>query len=293
MNTSRSIGLALLAICLSSASVVSASVDSTRTQVPFIPTSRLFNVSTAEVLRSLDICLSGGGAFSAESEHNFLGRAAIGLGDVAEVEISTLAVLNSLKRSSSSVPTSAFKMRIFGEKGNRPAMAWVLRGTTAWRGVSGSAAGVEYDTRLTRLQVVATKTIGNVALHAGGGWADIRVKDPGGRGRERRWEGEMKRNIFSPLAGFSVQVNPRTTVMGEVEVVPRYDFGEGLTQADDMILSAWSGVMGVRFYFTRWLSTDAGVSYRSDFVGLADSMIRASASVLLPLGESGLRWRWN
>jgi hypothetical protein len=266
-------------------------VDSTRTPVPFIPTSRLFNVSTAEVLRSLDICMSGGGAFSAESQRSFLGRAAIGLGDVAEVEISTLAVLTALKRSSSSVPTSAFKMRIFREKGNRPAMAWVLRGTTAWRDVSGSATGVEYNTRLTRLQVVATKTIGTVALHAGGGWADIRVKDPGGYGHEPRWDGELKRNIFSPLAGFSVQVNPRTTVMGEVEVVPRYDFGETLTQADEMILSAWSGVMGVRFYFARWLSTDAGVTYRSDFAGLADCTIRASASVLLPLGENRIHWR--
>jgi len=293
MKTSRFFRVALLAVCLGGASLVSASVDSTRTRVSFIPTSRLFNVSTAEVLRSLDICLSGGGAFSAESERSFLGRAAIGLGDVAEVEISTLSVLTALQHSSSSVPTSAFKMRIFGEKGNRPALAWVLRSTTAWRDVNGPEEGIKYSTRLTRLQLVATKTISTVALHAGAGWADIRAKDPGGRGREPRWDGELKRNIFSPLAGFSVQVNPRTTVMGEVEVVPRYDFSEGLEKADEMILSAWSGVMGVRFYFARWLSTDAGVTYRSDFAGLADATIRASASVVLPLGEERLRWSWN
>jgi hypothetical protein len=287
MKTRWIFSVALLSAWFGSASLAQAPDASAPGPVYFIPTYRLFTVPTADVLRSLDISLSGGGAFSAESERSFLGRAAVGLGDVAEVEISTVSVLTALKSSSSSVPTSAFKMRVFSERGRRPALAWVLRGTTAWRDID------TYRTRLTRLQVVASKSVGTVDVHAGVGWADIRVKDPGGYEGGPRWRGEMKRNLFSPFGGFSVPVNPRTTVMGEVDMVPRYDFGEGLTRANEMILYAWSGAMGVRFYFARWLSTDAGVIYRSDFDGLADATIRASANVLLPFSESKMHWKWD
>lgn len=261
--------------------------------VSYIPTYRLFTVPTADVLRSLDVCLSGGGAFSAESERSFLGRAAIGLGDVAEVEISTLAVLNALENSSSSIPTSAFKMRVFSERGNRPALAWVLRGTTSWRDIDNPNADVDFSTRLTRLQAVASETVGTVDVHVGIGWADIRVKDPGGYEGGPLFEGEMQRNLFSPFGGFSAPVNPRTTVMGEVDMVPRFDFEEGNTTPEEIILYAWSGALGIRFYFTRWLSTDVGAVYRSDFDGLAEAAIRASANIMLPFSESKMHWTWD
>jgi hypothetical protein len=84
---------------------------------------RLFNVPTANVLGSLDIYFTGGGAFGIEKERNFLGRAGLGLGDIAEVEFATLSVINSLQHGSSSLPTSAFKMLITREHGNLPAVA--------------------------------------------------------------------------------------------------------------------------------------------------------------------------
>jgi len=293
MRTRSAFTVALLLAWFGSAGLAQTPGASAPAPVSFIPNYRLFTVPTADVLRSLDVSLSGGGAFSAESERSFLGRAAIGLGDVAEVEISTLSVLNALKASSSSVPTSAFKMRVLRERGDRPAVSWLLRGTTDWRDIESPVPHVDFRTRLTRLQVVASKSVGTVDVHAGIGWADIRVKDPGGYPGGPRWTGELKRNLFSPFGGFSVPVNPRTTVMGEVDMVPRYDFGEGFTEANQMILYAWSGAAGVRFYFARWLSTDVGVIYRSDFDGLADAAIRASANVLLPFAESKAHWSWN
>lgn len=293
MRTRGIVSVALLLTWLGSAGSAQPPVAGAPRPGYFIPTYRLFTVPTADVLRSLDICLNGGGAFNAESERSFLGRAAIGLGDVAEVEFSTLSVLNALKTSSSSVPTSAFKMRVLSERGSRPALSWVLRGTTGWRDIGSPIPGIDFRTRLTRLEVVASKSVGTVDVHAGVGWADIRVKDPGGYEGGPRWTGELKRNLFAPFAGISVPVNPRTTVMGEVDMVPRYDFGEGLTEADAMILYAWSGAAGVRFYFARWLSTDVGVIYRSDFDGLADATIRASANLLLPFSEANMHWSWN
>jgi hypothetical protein len=103
----------------------------------------------------------------------------------------------------------------------------------------------------------------------------------------------MQRNLFSPFGGFSASVNPRTTVMGEADMVPRCDFEEGNTTPEEIILYAWSGTLGIRFCFTRWLSTDVGVGYRGDFDGLADSAIRASVNVTLPFSESRMPWARN
>jgi hypothetical protein len=99
---------------------------------------RLFNVPTANVLGSLDIYFTGGGAFGIEKERNFLGRAGMGLGDIAEVEFATQSVINSLQRGSSSLPTSAFKMLIMRERPGSPAIAVALRGTTSWQSLDGS-----------------------------------------------------------------------------------------------------------------------------------------------------------
>jgi hypothetical protein len=254
----------------------------------FIPITRLFTSPTAEVLGSLDGNLSGGKAFSAEREHGFIGRASLGLGGVAEVEFSTSSALDVLRGTEASFPTSAFKMRVLAERGMRPAVAWMLRGTTSWQDIDGPAGAV-YDTRLVRMHVIGTKHFGTLSVSLGLGWADVRAKDPARSAEYRRWEGELKRNLFCPFGGFSVQVNPRTFVMGDVEVLPEYNFSEELTESTEMIQAGWSATSGVRFYLTRWMATDVGVGYRSRYSGLADATIKAGVNVLVPLSEIRLR----
>jgi len=248
--------------------------------------SRLFTIPTANVLGSFRADLNAGGTFSAEKERGFLGRAAVGLGDVAEVELSTLSILNSLNSRPSGYPTTAFKMRILGERANRPGLACMLRGTTDWHdldAVHGSWNYIYYETRLTRLHLIASKTIRATSVHVGLGWVDVRVRGPFGA-TEGVESHEEQTNLFAPFAGFAVQVNPLTLIMGEIETVPRYEFAANASR-HPAVERAWSGVIGVRFFFTDWLATDAGVGYRSDFDGIADASIRAAATIMVPLNR--------
>jgi len=254
---------------------------------------RLFNVPTANVLGSLDIYFTGGGAFGIEKERNFLGRAGLGLGDIAEVEFATQSVINSLQHGSSSLPTSAFKMLIMREHLGLPAVAAALRGTTSWQSLDGSdsTSYFSFETRLTKLYLVASKRVNKVTGHFGIGLTDVRVRNlqswnfvnanPGNTVNTR----ELQRNLWAPFGGISIQANPKTQVMLEIEGLPSYEFGEGRKYSAGNIKNIWAGVVGVRFYFTNWLAADTGVRYRSDFDGIADANIQANINVLMPLGR--------
>lgn len=246
---------------------------------------RLFNVPTAGVLGSLDLYFTGGGAFGIEKERNFLGRAGLGLGDIAEVEFATQAVINSLERGSSTVPTSAFKMLVLHEHERLPAVAVSLRGTTSWRYLEGEDYAVSFETRLTKLYIVASKKMGEASVHAGLGLTDVRVRNPQGWSFKHGNSGELQSNLWAPFAGVSIQANPKAQVLFEIEGLPSYEFtADGKHDSGD-IKSIWAGVVGVRFYFTNWLAADTGVRYRSDFDGIADANIQANLNMLLPLGR--------
>ena len=254
---------------------------------------RLFNVPTASVLGSLDLYFTGGGAFGIEKERNFLGRAGLGLGDVAEVEFATQSVINSLQHGSSSLPTSAFKMLIMRERDNLPAVAAALRGTTSWQLLSAyhSTGFSSFETRFTKLYFVASKRMNQVSGHVGIGLTDVRVRNGqsetfvDGIPESTTRSGELQRNLWAPFGGLSIQANPKTLVMLEIEGLPSYDFEEGHEFSKDRIKNIWAGVVGVRFYFTNWMAADTGVRYRSDFDGIADANIQASLNLLLPVGR--------
>jgi len=246
---------------------------------------RLFNVPTAGVLGSLDLYFTGGGAFGIEKERNFLGRAGMGLGDIAEVEFATQAVINSLQHGSSTVPTSAFKMLVLREHSNLPAVAVSLRGTTSWQYLEGEDYTVSFETRLTKLYLVASKRINIVSAHVGLGLTDVRVRNPQGWRFKNETDGELQSNLWAPFAGVSIQANPKAQVMFEIEGLPAYNFAAAGNYGSGDIKNIWAGVVGVRFYFTSWLAADTGVRYRSDFDGIADANIQANINMLLPLGR--------
>ena len=247
---------------------------------------RLFNVPTGDVLHSLDIYVNGGGAFGAEKERSVLARVGVGLGDVAEVEVSTWSVISTLRKTTSTIPTSAFKMQIFGQKGPRPSIAWALRGTTSWQQVQDTeSSGAAFRTRLMKLYVVSSRRVGALHGHVGLGLTDIRVRDPLLWSFRDSSMTELQRNLLSPFAGFSYQANPRTFVMVEVEGVPEYRFHANGSFDKKAIRNVGSGAMGVRFYFSPFVAVDSGVRYRSDYDGIADANIHASMNILFPVNE--------
>lgn len=249
---------------------------------------RLFNIPTSKVLASLRMYATGGGALGIEKERSLFGRIGLGLGDIADVEIASQSVINALAEGSSSVPTSAFKVRIMRERRTLPGVSIAIRGTVDWHVLEGETSDINFETRLTRLYAVASKRWGPFSGHLGASLTDVRVKNPHGWSFADPEEDEIRKNLWTPFAGFLYRANESAFFMGEVEGLPSYRFREGGTYDNDRIENVWVGVIGVRFFFAPWFVTDTGVRYRSDFVGIADASIQGNATMLFDFARP---WR--
>jgi hypothetical protein len=184
-------------------------------------------------------------------------------------------------------------MLIMRERAGLPSVAVALRGTTSWQSLDASSATTffSFQTRLTKLYLVASRKIDKVTGHVGIGLTDVRVRNAqsfdftNGIPVNTMNDEELQRNLWAPFGGLSIQANPKTQVMLEIEGLPSYDFVAGKKYGAGGIKNIWAGVVGVRFYFANWLAADTGVRYRSDFDGIADANIQANVNLLLPLGR--------
>ena len=72
-------------------------------------------------------------------------------------------------------------------------------------------------------------------------------------------------------------MNERTASIFEVGSMPWLHFDEDLEAL--RIKRLWYGTAGVRFFFTKWTAVDAGIRYRSNRSGLAETEIRSGVNV--------------
>ena len=263
---------------------------------------RLFNIPTARVLSSKDISLTGGGAFGVAATHSFLGNLGIGLGNVAEVEFSSVNLMNNIARGTPSVATSSFKIKLIPERFLGipffPMVAVALRSSSSWKNIqsdmealanskpiqANSIYNINYATRLTVLYGVTTVPLGPINLHAGLSLTDIRIKDTDIFSWDAKYElhesQEKQKNLVGGFAGLDISANPQTKIMVEVETFSNWDY----IAAKNMVeaLSNFRGVAGIRFFFTKWLSVDTGVWYQSNYQGIADSQIKLGLNIYIP-----------
>jgi hypothetical protein len=256
---------------------------------------RLFLIPTADVLGPLEVSLGGGSVIGEMKEERrpFLGRMSIGLGDVAEIEASTVGIVSGLAKGSAAIPTVAFKLKFIPERDKFPfaGIAGALRSST-WH--SEQREKIKFEKRVSTLYFVASKTFGPVSVHSGLSINDLRIRtknavtgefispDPEEiKAKDRDYVNE---NLFSPFAGLRVEVNPRTSLMLEYESIPEYDFDEGNPAVDKgKIDEVWMIIAGVRYFVFDWLPLDTGVLYRGDYHGIGDMHIQAGLNVNLPL----------
>jgi hypothetical protein len=253
---------------------------------------RLFVIPTAEVLHSLEVNFGGGSSFGVRKteERPFLGHMRLGLGGVAEVEVSTLGIINRLSAGSASIPSAAFKLRFFPEGKLRPGFAGALV-SSLWN--SEERGMVKFERRLSTLYFVATKTFKQVSVHAGISINDLRIRtktldddliSPSPMEAETSDKDYFNKNLVGPFVGVRVELNPKTKLMIELEQVAEYKFNEAdPTLSKDDISNRWMGIAGVRFFFFDWLALDTGVMYRSDYHGIGDAQISAGLNICLSL----------
>ena len=78
-----------------------------------------FSTPTGRVLKSLEFMISLGSSFGIEENSGMMGKIAIGLGGVAEVELTQSSFINELTGQQSNLPTSIFKMGLVPERYTR------------------------------------------------------------------------------------------------------------------------------------------------------------------------------
>jgi len=275
---------------------------------------RLFTIPTARVLGSKDISLMGGGAFGvAEVQQSFLGTIGMGLGNIAEVEFSSVGLINNISQGSPSVSTSAFKIQLIPEDlfglSFFPTLAVSIRSSADWKDVRSdwralnsdkafydynestqrnecAVSSVGYNTRFTIMYGVATFPLGPIQIHSGLTLTDIRVKD---MTVDYIWQEdndapeERQKNLIGGFAGFEIEYNPQTKLMVEIKTDSKHEYNMETKEIE--VSHTYVAIGGVRFFFTKWLSIDTGVLYQANYKGIADSQIKLGLNLFMPTGS--------
>ena len=256
------------------------------------PLARLFLTPNGRVLESMEVSLTLGGAFGAMNKGEYLGIASIGLGDVAELEVSTWRLVSNLFKGTTALGTTSLKVVAFraGEESLLPDATITFRSNPSWASIEVSGDdlasdigeevdGVDFEMHMASLYLTISKHLfERVTLHAGVSLMDVRTRSGKALMSNIFFNiPDLQENIVSGFVGFERQVNPRTILMSEVSSVPRFNYrplGNKL-EVDQVALI----IAGFRFYFTERISTDAGVKYRTDYDGIADAEISVGLNV--------------
>jgi len=278
--------------------------DSTRNEY----FSRMFIAPTGRMLPSGIVGLSFGGAFATQGGKEYLGLFSIGLGGVAELEISTAHLVSNVFSSSKWIGTTALKFTIFNGKPETvlPKVMIALR-SNRWSSIEGSGSdlagpadedgnsgiyNIDFKTHLTSLYLSATSEF-TPKLSVSGGlvWHDIRTKDLSyNSSHQINLPENMKKSIVGAFGGVENLLNPTTYSLLEIGLIPEIRFDDKMEQM--MIGQLWYSMVGVRFFFREIAAVDAGIKYRSDYSGLADAEIVVGLNIGVDIAkEVGARRR--
>ena len=265
-----------------------------------------FSTPTGRILKSMEIMVSLGSSFGIEENSSMLGKIAIGLGGVAEVELTRSSFMNELTGQQKNLPTSIFKMGLIPERFSEywfiPNISLQLH-STPWQSsvnehsrLSESAKAtydaanlsrMNMDNRFTTLYGIIGKEFGLLSINGGVTLTDVRVRNG--------WQWifdqelgsevyhkipEMQKNLIAPFGNISIAANDDTQLMGEVQAIPLIDYN--IVSKQVQIKRTWRAIVGVRFFIASWLSLDTGVKYLSSAKGIADSEVNVGLNLMVP-----------
>jgi len=264
--------------------------------------SHMFIFPTGRIIPSGMVGFSFGGAFATQGGAEYLGIFSVGLGNVAELEVSTTHIVTNIFRSSEWMGTTALRFAVYESKPGSPipTVTLALR-SNRWSDFSGtgdelsgpaspgrsSITDVNFETHLTSLYLSMTSELSElVTLHGGLVWHDVRTRDIEYFGMLEPWLDEpqdLKEAIVSVFGGIEYKMNQNTFSILEFGAMPKIEFNHNMQEIQAVQL--WQMMAGVRFFLSRVSAVDAGIRYRSDYSGLADAEIRAGLNIGIDIFE--------
>jgi len=291
-----------------------------KTPVKLFEPPRLFMIPTAYTLKAYDINASGGATLESK-QISFRGTGLIGLGNVAQFEFGALrqfrsntmngtmddSIDDSMVPSTKSSLTDGMddseddsKNDEFIDLGNTPVIgikialpleqvSFLLPNlAVSYRRTFGreeEGEGVAYKRQLADLYAVASKSFfssgkrwGGFSLHAGVDYFGARLTMS-----ERSNSQSVK--FLKPFGGLEIWASRHAKLMAEFEWVP--EINEEMLMIEEEPI--WMSIVGVRIFFTRFLTADIGVRYQQNFDTIADAKVEANIGISIPTHLVG-RW---
>jgi hypothetical protein len=281
----KSIALILAAVALMYAPAVHAAEGERGmvTAAPPIEPSSLFSIPTGQVTRSLDLAVSASGIFLAEEGGAGLGSVALGLGDIAEVEMSTITIVSSLKTPNhlESVPGGGLKVYL-------PLWRYVHGVSASFRrsgAFTQETPDTEYEARVGEFYLVSSMAnfLPGQESHSRAGWKGIKAKAHLGLNyidaRLSSDLGERQRHVWRPIGGFEVwKKDSRARIVGEMSWNAHFAPGEQGGRIEDIRVVTG----GVRFFFSKHVTLDVGIRHQDNYGGLSESTIQTKLHFSIP-----------
>ncbi|MFC2150537.1 hypothetical protein ACFLQV_03435 [Calditrichota bacterium] len=261
--------------------------------------SRMFVAPTGTTLPTGFMNLAFGGSFASQGGKEYLGLISIGLGNIAEFEVSTSHILTNVVNLSEPIGTTSLKFLLHRTKpgSQMPNIALTLR-SNSWSRVQGdegdlsgpaqpdggggrNVTQVDFDVHETTLFLSATKEVyPKYIAHGGLIYQELNIRDisfyP-----VNNLTPDSKEWMIGAYFGVEHQVNELTQSILEVGSKPRIDFDDTLN--DLTISNLYYLIGGVRFFLNSNASIDAAIRYRSDYDGLSDMEIRTGLNIGIDL----------
>jgi len=264
--------------------------------------SRLFSVPTAQVLPEMNVALTLGNSFGLEVGESILGTLGFGLGNIAEVEVSTLGLIAGLATGETLIRTAGLKVQILSAGEVVPSVGLALRSSNDWERESRNEdiirtfaageyreglRGLDYEAKITSLSFSLSKPIHErTRLHAGVSVLDVRYRNV-----QPRYvflgpivaTAEVRKTQWHGYGGFEYTVNKRTLVLAEIQSLPFFDFN--VTRNQIVLRHMYAGAVGLRYAASITWSVDVALRYQSNFVGLADTQYRVALNGVFNIGS--------
>lgn len=243
---------------------------------PPIEPSQLFTIPTGQVVRSMDIDASAASVLFGEKTVVPV-RAALGLGDIAEMQIGTLELTSDLASPNRlvSVPAGGLKVYLpLWRYAHGIAASFRRSGTFAERG-----NGHDYEGKIGEFYTVLSGANFPIGANNSHGWNGIKIKSHlGAKYTDANLTGAEthKRSAWRPVGGFEVwRSNARARILAELSWATNFT-NDGHIEDTRVLIG------GVRYFFSKHVTFDIGVRHQGNYGGLAESTIQTRLHMAIP-----------